>query len=38
MGLWIAQMIVEQHGGKLAISNHPGGGAVFSFSLPAQQS
>jgi len=38
MGLWIAQMIVEQHGGKLAIGNHPGGGAVFSFSLPAQQS
>jgi len=34
MGLWIAQMIVEQHGGKLSLSNAPGGGAQFGFSLP----
>lgn len=37
MGLWIAQMIVEQHGGELSVENMQGGGACFSFSLPVQQ-
>lgn len=34
MGLWIARLIVEQHGGELQFENVPGGGACFSFSLP----
>jgi signal transduction histidine kinase len=37
MGLWIAQMIVEQHGGELSVENMPSGGACFSFSLPVRQ-
>lgn len=36
MGLWIAQMIIEQHGGKLEVTNLSGGGACFSFALPVQ--
>jgi signal transduction histidine kinase len=38
MGLWISQMIVEQHGGELRVENLPAGGACFSFSLPVRQS
>jgi signal transduction histidine kinase len=38
MGLWISQMIVEQHGGELRVENVPAGGACFSFSLPVQRS
>ena len=38
MGLWISQMLVEQHGGKLEFANKPGGGARFSFTLPVAQS
>lgn len=37
MGLWISQMIIEQHGGELQVENMPDGGACFSFSLPVQQ-
>ncbi|HXC38598.1 MAG TPA: HAMP domain-containing sensor histidine kinase [Burkholderiales bacterium] len=35
LGLWISQMLVEQHGGKLQAENQPGGGVCFFFSLPA---
>ncbi len=34
MGLWISQMLIEQHGGKLEFNNLPGGGVCFSFTLP----
>lgn len=36
MGLWIAQMIIEQHGGKLDVRNEARAGTRFSFSLPVQ--
>ena len=31
----ICQSIVVAHGGRIAVSNHPDGGAQFRFSLPA---
>jgi two-component system sensor histidine kinase HupT/HoxJ len=34
LGLAISYGIVERHGGKLAVSNHPKGGALFSLHLP----
>ncbi len=35
LGLAIAKAIVEAHGGRIAASNHPQGGALFWFRLPA---
>lgn len=35
MGLSICRAIIERHGSELTASNHPGGGAVFRFGLPA---
>jgi two-component system, OmpR family, sensor histidine kinase KdpD len=34
LGLPIARAIAEAHGGRLAASNRPGGGAVFRLTLP----
>ncbi len=34
LGLAISYGIVERHGGKLGVSNHPKGGALFSLWLP----
>lgn len=34
LGLTISQRIVEAHGGKIKVTNHPGQGAVFSIHLP----
>lgn len=34
MGLCIARTIVESHGGQIRADNRPGGGAVFTLSLP----
>ncbi len=35
LGLAIARGIVRAHGGEMRAFNHPSGGAVFQFSLPA---
>jgi signal transduction histidine kinase len=35
LGLWLARGIVEEEGGTIALSERPGGGAVFRVSLPA---
>ena len=36
MGLRICRSIVEAHGGRIWAENHPDGGAVLSFTLPAK--
>lgn len=36
MGLAICRRLIEAHGGRIEAGNHEDGGAVFSFSLPAQ--
>jgi two-component system sensor kinase FixL len=35
VGLSISRTIVEAHGGSIAPRPNPGGGTVFSFTLPA---
>jgi signal transduction histidine kinase len=34
LGLSIVKRIIEEHGGQISARNRPGGGAVFSFTLP----
>ena len=34
VGLAICKSIVTEHGGAIAASNHPGGGALFRFTIP----
>jgi signal transduction histidine kinase len=37
LGLSIARQITEEHGGELSWKNRPGGGAVFTISLPVKR-
>jgi len=37
LGLYISQMIVEGHGGRIWAGNRSRGGSVFNFSLPLEQ-
>ncbi|MDE3215458.1 MAG: ATP-binding protein, partial [Gemmatimonadota bacterium] len=34
LGLPIAKMIIEAHGGRIWVDSPPGGGATFHFTLP----
>jgi two-component system sensor histidine kinase KdpD len=36
MGLAIAKVIIEAHGGMIAVVSQTGNGSVFSFSLPVE--
>lgn len=37
IGLYLAQKIVEQHGGKITYKSAPGGGSVFTVTLPTNK-
>ncbi len=37
LGLWISRGLVEAHGGRLGVTNLPGGGAEFRFTLPVME-
>ena len=34
LGLWVSAGIAQSHGGRLQVRNRPGGGTVFSLTLP----
>ncbi len=36
LGLAICKGLVEAHGGRISAANRPGGGAVFTFTLPVE--
>ena len=36
LGLAMVRRVIEQHGGRLAISNRVGGGARFAMTLPVE--
>ncbi len=38
LGLYLSKAIVEAHGGTISAESNPGGGSVFSFTLPAGRS
>jgi two-component system sensor histidine kinase HupT/HoxJ len=38
LGLAISYGIIQEHGGQIAASNHPDGGALFTVHLPVENS
>ncbi len=38
LGLWVSRQVVEAHGGEIAVTDTPGGGATFTVELPLQAS
>lgn len=34
LGLWVSRQIVEEHGGRIEVARRPGGGTVFTLTLP----
>ncbi|TET31560.1 MAG: hybrid sensor histidine kinase/response regulator [Planctomycetota bacterium] len=36
LGLHICQSIIKAHGGRISVSDNPGGGAVFTIDVPAE--
>jgi signal transduction histidine kinase len=36
LGLWIAETVVQKHGGRIWVQSVPGEGSMFSFTLPLQ--
>jgi signal transduction histidine kinase len=34
LGLWVSRQVVEAHGGSIAVTDTPGGGATFTVELP----
>jgi signal transduction histidine kinase len=34
LGLTFCRLVVQAHGGKIWVENHPEGGSLFSFQLP----
>jgi len=37
LGLAVVKMIVESHGGTVAMDDRPGGGSIFWFTIPFQE-
>ena len=37
LGLAVVKMIVESHGGTVALDDRPGGGSIFWFTIPIQE-
>jgi signal transduction histidine kinase len=35
LGLWITKTIIEEHGGQIEVSSHPGEGTTLTVTLPA---
>jgi len=38
LGLSVVKAIIEQHGGQITVEDRPGGGSIFWFTLPVEES